>query len=316
MKTFETKIKIEVPKSSNLLEEDYVRFLQTSLDLLKEHPIYLNANEGVEVLELAHLLPKVSETMLAIYIGINDAVCNKGLVTPFLPRHSHNNVFVFDSNVYSGKNDIPSGTIDAKNIINGFQPPNESWNSDWTYVMIKDPTRSFETLWKENGYIDMIPAKFEDFTMMNDHQKSSVCIFIDPEAFEHKVNRNRNYLKQARHRGEQLAHNFIIPDLLEGEVAGLVPVILNKGEKLYVARPDFQPCAHCWSNINPMNDGYAVINENSAVPLNLVISKPPIANKYREKLIPAAGSADNTTDWFFRTKDLFRTPIKKGHIRG
>lgn len=312
----ETLNNLEVPKESNLLKEEYLSFLHTSYELLKEHPIYLSPSEGVEALELAHLLPEVPETILSIYIGINDAVCNKGLVTPFLPRHSHNNVFVFDPHVYSSKGDIPLGTIDAKKILNGFRPPNESWDNDWTYLMIEDPSRSFESLWKEKGYIDMIPAKFEDFTMMSNHQKSSVCIFIDPEAFEHKVNRSRSYLKQARHRGEQLAHNFMVPSLLEGEMVGLVPVILHQGEKLYVARPDFQPCAHCWTNISPSNNGYAVINENSAIPLNLVISKPAIDSKYKNRLIPPTGSADNTTDWFFRTNQLFRTPIKKGHIGG
>lgn len=316
MFTKETSIDLSVPASSSLKKEDYLRFLHLSLGLLKEHSIYLNESEGAEVLELAHLLPEIPETILSIYIGINDAICNKGLVTPFLPRHSHNNVFVFNPHIYSGKKDIPTGTIDAKNIINGFEPPNASWNNDWTYVMIEDPSRSFQSLWKEKGYIDMIPAKFEDFTMMSNHRKSSVCVFIDPKAFEHTVNKNRGYLKQARDRGERMATYFTIPNSLEGETDGLVPVVLYQGEKLYVGRPDFQPCAHSWSNIHPDNDGYAVVNENSAVPLNLVIAKPPIEEKYRNTLIPPAGSADNTTDWFLRSDDLLRTPIKKGHING
>ena len=102
----------------------------------------------------------------------------------------------------------------------------------------------------KKGYIDMVPAKFEDFTMMSDHTKSNVCTFIDPRAFDHPVNISRDYLKQARSRGEQMASSFVIPELLEGETKNLVPVVLHQGEKLYVARADFQPCAHCWSNIH------------------------------------------------------------------
>ena len=305
-----------IPQNSTLLKNDYYNFLKTSFDLLKRQPQYLSQQEGIDVLELAHLFPRVPETLLTIYIGINDAVCNKGLVTPFLPRHAHNNVFAFDSNVYAGQKDVPSGTIDAKVVINGFVPPNESWSKDWTYVMISNPKCTFDSLWQEKGYIDMIPAKFEDFTMISDHNKSMVCTFIDPEAFNHPVNLGRSYLKAARERGDKMASEFTIPKLLKGETKGLVPVILNQGEKLYVARPDFQPCDHCWSNIHPNNDGYAVVNENSAVPLNLVIAKPQVDEKYRKSLIPPAGSADNTTDWFFRGKELFRTPIKAGHIGG
>lgn len=307
---------LTIPRSSSLSNDDYLSFLENSLSLLKKHPQYLSENEGIDVLELAHLIPQVPETVLSIYIGVNDAVCNKGLVTPFLPQHSHNNVFVYDPEVYSGQNDVPSGTIDAKAIINGFVPPNKSWSEEWTYVMISDPKRTFESLWNEKGYIDMIPAKFEDFTMMSNHEKSMVCTFIDPLAFDHPVNLSRGYLKQARDRGDKMVSSFVIPELLKGETKNLVPVVLNQGEKLYVARADFQPCAHCWSNIHPKNQEYAVINENSAVPLNLVISKPPVDEHYRKRLIPPAGSADNTTDWFYRSKDLFRAPIKAGHIGG
>jgi len=307
---------MQLPNESNLEKDDYLNFLIDSFNLLKQYPQYLSANENIDVLELAHLFPRVPETLLTIYVGINDAVCNKGLVTPFLPRHAHNNVFVFDPNVYSGNNSVPDGTIDANEVINGFMPANDSWSKDWTYVMIADPKCTFEDLWKERGYIDMIPAKFEDFTMISDHNKSKVCTFIDSEAFNHPVNVARKYLKAARERGEKMASEFVIPELLIGETEGLVPVILNQGEKLYVARPDFQPCDHCWSNIHPNNEGYAVVNENSAVPLNLVIAKPQVGEKYRKNLIPPAGSADNTTDWFFRGKELFRTPIKAGHING
>ena len=100
--------------------------------------------------------------------------------------------------------------------------------------MIADPKRTNESLWKEKGYIDMIPAKFEDFTMISNHNKSKVCTFIDPEAFNHPVNKKRNYLKAARARGEKMVSEFKIPDLLKGETNGLTPVILNQGDRLYV----------------------------------------------------------------------------------
>lgn len=127
MKNKDIKSSLAIPELSSLSNDNYLSFLENSLFLLKKHPQYLSENEAIEVLELAHLIPQVPETILSIYIGVNDAVCNKGLVTPFLPRHAHNNVFVYDPNVYAGQNDIPSGTIDAKAIINGFVPPNKSW---------------------------------------------------------------------------------------------------------------------------------------------------------------------------------------------
>ncbi len=316
MKNPEKEIDILVPENSALSHNDYIKFIYDSRDLLKQYPLYFAGSEDIDSLEIAHLIPEVKETILTIYIGINEAVCNKGLVTPFLPRHAHNNVFVFDPEIYSGGADVPEGTVDAKNIINGFLPPNLSWSDGWTYVMISDPARSFSSLWKEKGYIDMIPAKFEDFTMISDHNKSRVCTFIDPEAFNHPVNKSRAYLKRARLDGEKLYSEFTIPELIKGETEGLVPVILNQGEKLYVARPDFQPCAHCWSNIHPNNEQYAVVNENSAIPLNLVIQKPMVNEKYINQLVPPAGSADNTTDWFYRGDILYRKPIKPGHISG
>jgi hypothetical protein len=307
---------LDLPEGSSLTGWEYKNFLESAYNLFLKHPQYLSNSEGMESLELAHLILQVPETILAIYIGINDVVCNKGLITPFLPRHAHNNVFVFDPQVWPGGDQVPSGTVDASLIINGFVPPNNSWDRAWTYVMIKDPNRTFESLWIEKGYIDIIPAKFEDFTMLSDSTRNRLCTFIDPKAFEHPVNKERAYLKRARDRGEKMGNEFSIPEAMKGETDGLVPVVLNRGEKLYVARPDFQPCDHCWSNIHPENEELAVVNENSAIPLNLVISKPAVAEIYRSRLIPPAGSADSTTDWFFRGKDLFRKPIKPGHITG
>ena len=311
-----TRNNLQIPADSSLSKDDYYKFLKSSYNLFRDYPQYLSETENIHVLELSHLLPMISETLLSIYIGINDVVCNKGLITPFLPRHAHNNVFVFDQEIFAGDNDVPSGTVDVKKIINGFLPPNKSWNPKWTYVMIKDTSRNYSSLWLEKGYIDMIPAKFEDFTLLSDHNKSKVCFFIDPEAFGHPVNKDRIYLKKARDRGEKLAGDFKIPELIKDETNKLAPVILNRGEKLYVARIDFQPCDHCWSNIHPENEQLAVVNENSAVPLNLVISKPPVKKRYSDNLFPPLGSTDFTTDWFYRGKELFRKPIIAGHISG
>ena len=80
----------KIPDNSNLTPKDYIRFIESSYGLLKRYPQYVCGSEGIETLELAHLVPTVPETVLTIYIGINEA----GLVTPFLPRHAHNNVSV------------------------------------------------------------------------------------------------------------------------------------------------------------------------------------------------------------------------------
>ncbi len=162
----ELKRKILVPEDSNTSTPAYQEFHETAYSLLKRHCLYFaDEYEDINTLELAHLVPSVPESVIAIYLGINDAVCNKGLVCPILVRHGHNNVFVFDPQVYSGSKNVPDGTIDAKKIINGFEPPNKTWNPEWTYVMIGNSSRTFQDLWQEKGYIDMIPAKFEDFTM-------------------------------------------------------------------------------------------------------------------------------------------------------
>lgn len=310
------KRQLNIPNRSKVSESDYVNFIEQSFNLMKFCPQYFTPEEDVNCLELAHLLPEVDETMLAIYLGINDAVCNKGLVTALLPQHGHNNVFVFDSQIYSGGDDVPAGTADAQKILAGFEPPNESWDKNWTYVMISDPKRTFASLWQEKGYIDMIPAKFEDFTMLSDTAKSKVCIFISPKCFDHPVNKSRDYIANARKLGEKTADEFQIPQAIKDEFDGLVPVVLTKGQKLYVATTDFSPCAHGWCNIHPDNSELAVINENSAVPLDLVIAKPPVNSKYAKNLIPPKGSADMTTDWFYRGGQILRKPLLEGLFKG
>jgi len=307
---------LRIPEGSTLTAEAYTQFLTEAYELLRRCPQYLAPSEGIDSLELAHLAPAVPETILAIYLGINDAACNKGLVSPFLLRHGHNNVFVFDPAVYAGGDDVPDGTSDARRILAGFEPPNATWSNDWTYTMIADPSRSFASLWAEKGYIDMVPAKFEDFTMLSDPAVSKLCTFIDPAAFDHPVNQSRPYLKAARDRGEKHAAEFTIPSNLPNEVKGLAPVMLNRGEKLYVARTDFGPCEHAWSNVHPDSREWAVVNENSAVPLDLVIAKPPVDAERAKGLIPAKGSADMTTDWFFRGMQVNRFPLLCGNVRG
>ena len=307
---------ITVPENSSLNVEDYIKFLKEAYSLLAGIPLYFASDEGINSLELAHMIPEIPETVIALYVGINDTVCNKGIVAPFLVRHAHNNVFVFDPHVYAGGEDVPEGTIDARNLLNGFEPPNESWNPYWTYLMIEDPSRTFESLWREKGYIDMIAAKYEDFTMLNDYKTSRICFFIDEAAFDHPVNARRDYLKAACRRGDAQADEFEIPSGLEGEVDELAPVILHKGEKLYVATTDSSPCEHAWSNIHPANKKYAVVNENSAVPLDLIIAKPQVKKEYNHELIPARGSADMTTDWFYREKQVVRKPLLGGKVKG
>jgi len=312
----EIKRQITIFDRSSCSEQEYRNFLIASYGFIKDCGNYLTSDETINSLELAHLIPEVLETVLAIYVGINDAVCNKGLVTPLLPQHGHNNVFVFDPQLYPGQKDVPPGTIDAKAVLAGFCPPNATWSNDWTYVMIKDPARTFQSLWAEKGYIDMIPAKFEDFTMMTDHTKSKLCTFISPKAFDHPVNQSRPYLKAARERGQKMAGEFHIPEAIKDEFEGLLPVILHQGEKLYVVTTDFGPCAHGWTNIHPDNKQMAVVNENSAVPLDLVIAKPPVNPKYAQGLVPPKGSADMTTDWFKRGQMIMRKPLLAGLFEG
>ena len=162
----------------------------------------------------------------------------------------------------------------------------------------------------------MIPAKFEDFTMLSDTRKTRVCFFINPKAFDHPVNSARNYLKESRRRGERAAHEFVVPEGIAGETDGLCPVLLDRGEKLYVANGDFSPCDHAWSNIHPDNEEMAVVNENSAVPLDFVVRKPPVKEAYAQSLKPPLGSADMTTDCFLRGTQVVRKPLLVGSVEG
>jgi len=73
-------------------------------------------------------------------------------------------------------------------------------------------------------YIDTISAKQEDFTIMTDSSKSKVCVFVASKAFDHPVNSDRTYLKEARRRGEKTASQFIIPTGMQPHMEGLVPV--------------------------------------------------------------------------------------------
>lgn len=61
---------------------------------------------------------------------------------------------------------------------------------------------------------------------------------------------------------------------------------------------------------------YAVINENSAVPLDLVLRKPPVRPGYSGKLKPPRGSADMTTDWFRQGRGVHRHQILQGAVKG
>ncbi|MHC4457848.1 MAG: hypothetical protein ACYS0I_12325 [Planctomycetota bacterium] len=308
--------KIAIPPGSPLTEKDYEQFLYEAYSLFCRHSLYFAPGEDVNAIELAHLIPETPETILAIYIGINDSVCNKALITPFLPRHEHNNVFVFEPSVYSGGEDVPAGTIDVRTMIHPFAPPNETWDPGWTYVAIKEPDCTYESLWNEKGYIDTISAKQEDFTIMTDSAKSKVCVFVAEKAFDHPVNSGRTYLKEARRRGEKTANQFTIPTGMKPHVEGLVPVVLERGEKLFIADPNFGPCPHSWCNMHPDNTEYAVVNENSAVPLQLANAKPPLKPEYAERLIPPHGSADMTIDCWYEPDRITRTPLLQGLVKG
>ena len=151
--------------------------------------------------------------------------------------------------------------------------------------------------------------------LRDEHEAEPVAALLQ-SLREHPVNASRPYLKAARQLGEKIAGQFRIPKAIADEFDGLAPVVLEKGQKLYVATTDFSPCAHGWVNIHPDNKTFAVVNENSAVPLDLVIAKPPVNAKYAQHLIPPKGSADMTTDWFYRGLQILRKPLLEGLFKG
>lgn len=75
------KRKLSIPTRAKLSNEQYVDFLESSYELMKSCGLYFAPNEDINSIELAHLIPEVPESAIAIYVGINDACCNKGLVT-------------------------------------------------------------------------------------------------------------------------------------------------------------------------------------------------------------------------------------------
>ncbi|MHC5076789.1 MAG: hypothetical protein ACYTFM_10205, partial [Planctomycetota bacterium] len=87
-------------------------------------------------------------------------------------------------------------------------------------------------------------------------------------------------------------------------------------EKLFIADPNFGPCPHSWCNLHPDNTEYAVVNENSAVPLQLVNAKPPLKPEYAQRLIPPHGSADMTIDCWHQPDRITRTPLLQGLVQG
>ena len=129
---------VQCPSGTCLTVADYERFLHEAFALMQRHPQYMAPSEDINCIELAHLLPPVRETVIAIYLGINDAACNKGLVSPFLIRHGHNNVFTFaQTSMREARMCLPARWTPRRSYP-GFEPPNETWNPDWTYVMISD----------------------------------------------------------------------------------------------------------------------------------------------------------------------------------
>ncbi|MFA5105150.1 MAG: hypothetical protein WC527_08250 [Candidatus Margulisiibacteriota bacterium] len=305
--------RIEVPAGSTVTKHEYRQFLIDAYCAMAQFRVFA-PSQGVDALELAHLIPRVHETMIAIYVGINKDVCHKGFVSPALVRHGHNNVYAFDPQVFSGKENVPDGTIDASAVLNGFEPPNKSWPKDWTYVMIKDPKRTMQSLWKQKGFISMVIGKHEDFQVKD----GEACIFVDRDAFDHPMNKERAYLHGARQRGDKNLKHFVIPKGMEGEFDGLDPIILFPGERLLIASPILgRPCAHGWVE-NPMHkdDGtHAYVEEFSSTP-KIVF---PVSRKYAQlvkALTPAAGSADMTTDWFFQGLKVFRMALLAGIVEG
>ena len=58
---------INIPQRSSMQEQQYKDFLVDSFDLILQTGQYIAPDENINDLELAHLIPAVSETVLAIY---------------------------------------------------------------------------------------------------------------------------------------------------------------------------------------------------------------------------------------------------------
>ena len=84
--------KLVIPLGSTLSEKQYRQFLKHAYSIMWERGC-ISSSEDEDALELVHLIPSVPETILALHIGINDSVCTKSIVSPFLPRRAHHTIF-------------------------------------------------------------------------------------------------------------------------------------------------------------------------------------------------------------------------------
>ena len=72
---------ITIPVDSRMTVDQYRTFLVDAHKTMSTFGVFA-PSEGVNTLELAHLVPSIPESSLAIFVGINDAICRKVLLPP------------------------------------------------------------------------------------------------------------------------------------------------------------------------------------------------------------------------------------------
>lgn len=283
--------RITIPVESTLTAGAYERFLVASAKAMQATGL-MPLSQGIKELELAHLIPRYADSVLAAYVWRNTPWAEKLLRAEALVVHSHNNVLVLEKGAK-----IPEGCVDARKMINGFRPPTKEWKNEWIYAIILEGT-PLKELFKTPGFIDIIPAKTEQFTMLSE-TGARVLLWVAESTLDNRANDNKSILK-ARRRGEVLTNRSCASPTLEGK-EDLVPVVLLRGERLTIPPGSL----HGWEEI----DGApGIVMEISMA--------APIPGKPKSSGLLVPGSADLTTDVFVLHKLVFREPLLESIERG
>lgn len=255
---------------------------------------------------VAHLVPKEPRTVLGVHVGMNGTICQKLLDVDVLIRHQHKDVYVFREGII----DDLEGTVDPRQIINGFEAP-EGLQNGYDFRMIVDATKvTPRDLQEFDGYLGTVPAKGEDFVMLSRPELCRGVILAPRSVVQHPGNNGRRYLQRAMTDGDSILRRYCdVPDSLGCELEGLTPFALGYRERLFIP-PD---TPHFGIRAEGCK-GRLLLEEVSAPPNSILTIDG--------KTIHVKGSADLTTDAFAimlsgRTDlTVYRPPVIDAGIKG
>jgi len=311
---------IVIPNQSDLRVRDFRHFMIESVEAMHESRAMPKAH-GINDLELALLVPQNPDSLLAAYVWRNTPWATKLLRAPVLLVHAHTNVVVLEEGAQ-----IPEGCVDARTLINGFSPPTDKWPENWTYAL-HIGENPIQELFAADGFLDVIPAKREEFKVLTPNNEGRVLMWVEERTFQDPDNRI-DYMAAARNRGEKAASKTSNSPTLKG-YNELVPVLLRLAETLTIP-PGHR---HAWEETDRIDLEGAVRrtlryrgeqeqirtvkgqNESNwnFLTLAVVIQETSLSERIRGKPegtgLAVPGSADMTTDVFVLADQVYRAPL-------